>query len=225
MNILIQLFINEILAISFKVSNYLHDKTRKQYISIDISSIPMIVNIKNISFSILNNNVNLSHLKKFYTCLFEWARITLNHAFDINSLLNNNSKLNMIFQRIFEYLKLSIDIKIHWRIDKYDSKMNIELNEHDSIDVYYKISINIDNINIKQSIFIMKYCNNDFIFEYLWEWLIRIEFINKNDDFYIIRIKSLNESKIMQFYIVKIKYEWNQEFVKYMIIEVSFLKV
>ena len=71
----------------------------------------------------------------------------------------------------------------------------------------------------------MKYYNNNFIFEYFWKWLIKIEFINKNDDFYIIRIKNSNESKIIQFYIIKMKYEWNWEFMKYIIIKISFLKV
>ena len=58
-------------------------------------------------------------------------------------------KSNIISQYIFEYMEFSIDIEICWKIDKYDFKINIELNKYDFIDICHDISMNIDNMKIK----------------------------------------------------------------------------
>ena len=64
----------------------------------------------------------------------------------------------MMSRHVFECLKLSIHIDIHWKIDKYDSKINVKLNEHDLIDVYHEIFVDIDDVEMKPSIFVKIRC-------------------------------------------------------------------
>ena len=59
----------------------------------------------------------------------------------------------------------------------------------------------------------IEYYNSDLILEYSWKYIIKTCFINENDEFYIIIIKNLNESRITKFCVVKRKYEWNREFI------------
>jgi len=141
-NTLIQLSIYKILIIFLKISNYLYNQIWKCHISlIIIFIIFMIINIINILFIILNINININYLK--------YTKIIIDHIINIYILLDNKSEFNIISQYIFDYMNLSIDMKIHWRIDKYDSKINIKLNKYDLINIYHDIFMNIDNIIIK----------------------------------------------------------------------------
>ena len=214
MNTLVQLFIHEVLAVFFEVFSYLHDQTRKRRVSIDSSSVFVVINIANISFSILSSNINSDYLKTLYTCPSERVKVILDHKLEIYSLMNNDSELNMMLLRVFERLNLLIDTNIHWKIDKYDFKTNVELDEYGFIDVYHEISMNIDDVEVKTSIFVVKYCNNDLILGRSWKRLIKAEFINEDNDLYTTRIKNSNGSKMVQFCVVKIEHERNREFAR-----------
>ena len=213
----IQLSIREIFAVSSDVSNYLHDQTRKYRISIDTPSIiPTIANTTDMSSSILNVIINSDHLKKLYTCPSGRAKVTLDHEVDVYSLLDHGSELNMMPRRVFERTEFFINTEIRWRIDKYDSQINAELDKHDSIDVCHNVSVDIGDMEIKQSIFMMKYCNNDLILGRPWERMMRAEYINEDDGSCTVRIKSPDARRMVQFCAVKSEHERNREFARYM---------
>ncbi len=123
----------------------------------------MVANTANMSSSILNSSVNSGYLKKLYACPSGRAKVTLNHELDVYSLMNNGLELNMMPWHVFECLELPIDTDIHWRIDKYDSKTNADLDEHGPIGVCHEVSMDIDGVDVKQPIFVVEYCNNDLI--------------------------------------------------------------
>ena len=96
MNISIQLSIHEIMTISSDIFNYLHDQTRKYRIPINILSIISITINAAIIIIIINVNVNIDYLKSFYTYLFGHAKVTIDHAIEVNSLLDNGLEFNMM---------------------------------------------------------------------------------------------------------------------------------
>ena len=140
----IQLSMREVLAVSSEVSSYLHDKTGKRRVPLATdSTVPAAANVASVSSATLDANVNAGYLKQLYACPSGRAKATLDHTVDAHSLLDNGSELNMMRRRIFERTDLPIDTEIRWRIDKYDSKTNAELNEHGPNDVYHEVPVNI----------------------------------------------------------------------------------
>lgn len=65
---------------------------------------------------------------------------------------------------IFERTNLPIDTEIGRRMEKYDSKTNAELDKRGSIGVCRKISLNISDMKVIQSIFVVEYCHANLIF-------------------------------------------------------------
>ena len=113
-----------------------------------------------------------------------------------------------------ERLEISIDINIHWRIDKYDSKINDKLNDHNPIGVYHEVSVDIGGVEVELPIFVVEHCKNDLILGRPWECLVRVEFIGEDDSSYTTRIKSPDGRKIVQFCAVKAEHERNGEFAR-----------
>jgi hypothetical protein len=212
----VQLSMREVLAVSSEVSSYLHDQTRKRRVPIDPLPVPVpaAANTANMSSSVLASSVNSGYLKKFYACPSGRAKVTLDHELNVNSLMDNGSELNMMPRRIFERLDLPIDTDIRWRIDKYDSQTNAELDEHGPIGVCHDVSVDIGGVDVKQPIFVVEYCNNDLILGRPWERMVRAEFINEDDGSYTTRIKSPDGSKVVQFCAVKAEHERNREFAR-----------
>jgi hypothetical protein len=71
---------------------------------------------------------------------------------------------NMMPRRIFEKTNLPIDTEISWRIKKYDSTTNAELDKRGPIVVCHKVSVDIDDMKVIHSIFVVEYCHSDLIF-------------------------------------------------------------
>ena len=211
----IQLSIHGVLAVSSEVSSYLHDQTRKHRVPVDPPPVPAVANATNMSSSVLNSSVNSGYLKKLYACPSGRAKVTLDHELDVYSLMDNGSELNMMPRGVFERLELPIDTDIRWRIDKYDSKTNAELDEHGPIGVCHDVSVDIGGVDVKQPIFVVEYCNNDLILGHPWERMVRAEFVNENDGSSWVRIKSPDGSKIVQFCAVKAEHERNREFARH----------
>lgn len=122
MNISMQLSIREILAISDKIADYLHDQIRKHQISIKDQSITastsasvsdIIIHATTVASSISSMNVNSINMKLYYTLPFDHAKIILNDQFSMNIILNNKSEINMMSKYIFEHMNLSINTEIH----------------------------------------------------------------------------------------------------------------
>ena len=164
----VQLSVREVLAVSSDVSGYLHDQTRKRRIPIATPpAVPTAINAANanVSSTTIDADVNIGYLKQLYACPSGQAKATIDNAIDANSLLDNVSELNMMPRRMFERTNLPIDTKISWRIDKYDSKTNAELDEHGPIGVCHKVSVDIGGVEVIQPIFVVEHCNNDLILD------------------------------------------------------------
>ena len=121
----------------------------------------------------------------------------------------------MMPRRVFERTELPIDTEIRWRIDKYDSQTNAELDEHGLIGVCHDVSVDIGGVEVKQPIFVVEYCNNDLILGRPWERMVRAEYINEDDGSCIVRIKSPDARRMVQFCAVKSEHEWNREFARH----------
>ena len=212
----VQLSIREVLAVSSDVSSYLHDQTRKRRIPIDTpSTVPTAVNASVTTAATINVDVNIGYLKQLYACPSGRAKVTIDHAVDVNSLLDNGSELNMMPRRIFEKTNLPIDTDISWRIEKYDSKTNAELDEHGPIGVCHKVSVDIGGVEVIQPVFVVEHCNNELILGRPWERMVRAEYINEDDGSCTARIKNLDGSKMVQFCAVKAVHERNREFARH----------
>ena len=212
----VQLSIREVLAVSSDVSSYLHDQTRKRRIPVDTpSTVPTAVNASVTTAATANVDVNIGYLKQLYACPSGRAKVTIDHEVDVNSLLDNGSELNMMPRRIFEKTNLPIDTDISWRIEKYDSKTNAELDEHGPIGVCHKVSVDIGGVDVIQPVFIVEHCNNELILGRPWERMVRAEYINEDDGSCTARIKNLDGSKMVQFCAVKAVHERNREFARH----------
>jgi len=116
MDISVQLSIHEILAISSKVSKYLHDQIRKRQISVDlmstviINNTSVIININSITPII---NINFTQSRIFYVYSSEHVKVIIDQEFEIYTLLDSGFEVNMTSHRVFEYINLLIDIDIH----------------------------------------------------------------------------------------------------------------
>ena len=66
-------------------------------------------------------------------------------------------------QPVYERLEILIDPEINWRIDKYDSKTNEDLDERSVFGVCHEVSVDIGSVEWKQPIFVVEYCNNNLI--------------------------------------------------------------
>ena len=131
------------------------------------------------------------------------------------SLLDGGSEINIMPRRVFERLEIPIDPDINWRIDKYDSKTNENLDERGVFGVCHEVSVDIGGVDVKQPIFVVERCNNDLILGRPWERLVRAQFINETDGSLTVRITSLDDRKMAQFCAVKLEHERNREFAKH----------
>ena len=115
-------------------------------------------------------------------------------------------------RHVFEQLDLSIDTEIRWRINAYNS--DSELEASGSIGVCHDVPINLGEIEIKQYIFVVEHSNADLILGRPWERAVHASYINEDDGSYIVRIKSQDGLREIQFCAIKTQHEWNREFAR-----------
>lgn len=108
-----------------------------------------------------------------------------------------------------------MDTNIHWRIEKYDSKTNADLDERGPVRVCHDVPVDIGGVQVKQQIFDVEYCNNDLILRRPWERMIWAEYVNEDDDSYTVTIKSLVSRRMIQFCAVRAEHEGNREFIRH----------
>ena len=66
-------------------------------------------------------------------------------------------------------------------------------------DVCETISINIENIIVSISVFIVKRSDHKFVFKCFFQRAARMSFVNINDEFFEMMLHSLNEEKKVNF--------------------------
>ena len=206
----VQLSMREILAVSTDISGYINEQTRKRRVPLDPTVPSTVSNTANVSSA----SADPGHLKQLYACPSGRAKVTIDREVSIDALLDNGSEVNIMPQRIFEQTNLPIDTEIRWRINAYDSKTNAKLDEHGPIGVCHDVPVDIGGVEVKQAIFVVKHCNNDLILGRPWERMARAEYINEDDGSYTVKIKSLDNRRMVQFCAAKPEHERNREFAR-----------
>ena len=152
----------------------------------------------------------------------------LDKQFTTYALLDNGSEIFMMPRRVHERLDLSIDRHVDWCINEYNTEINTMLKEVRSIDCCHDVSIDVGDVKMKLSIFIIEYYNSDIILGRPWECMMRIQYINEDDGSMTMIIKSLDGDRFAKFYIIKGEHERNREYIRHAekgVIEEDFLKV
>ena len=90
-----------------------------------------------------------------------------------------------------------------------------ELKSCGSIDVCHDVSLDIDDVTIEQSIFIVEHFVSDLLLRRSWEKAPRAEFVNEDDGSYTMKIKNPEDRRIVQFCAVSAEHKRNLEFTRF----------
>ena len=82
------------------------------------------------------------------------------------------------------------------------------------LEVCHDVLMNIDEVAVKQHIFVVKYFNSDFILERSWRRMTRARMTNRDDESYHVKIKSLDERRMIEFVAVLTQHEQIQKYVR-----------
>ena len=219
----IQLKMCELLAVSAEVSNYIHDQTRKRRVPIANSDgISNRISPAEYSTEDVSANANLTQSsatgKSLYACPSARAKVCLNDELQVESLLDDGSELNIMAKRTFEQLQHPIDTNVNWRINGYDVKAEDEIMElgkgGNLIGVCHDVLVDVGGVAVKQHIFVVKYLNSDLILGRPWGRTTRAQMTNKDDGSYVVKIKSTDGRRIVEFIAVPAQHERIREYVR-----------
>ena len=218
----IQLKMCELLAVSAEVSNYIHDQTRKRRVPIVSDGISSRISPADDSTKDVSANENLTQSsaagKSLYACPSARAKVCLNDELQVESLLDDGSELNIMAKRTFEQLQHPIDTNVNWRINGYDVKAEDEIMElgkgGNLIGVCHDVLVDVGGVAVKQHIFVVKYLNSDLILGRPWGRTTRAQMTNKDDGSYVVKIKSTDGRRIVEFIAVPAQHERIREYVR-----------
>ena len=152
--------------------------------------------------SVKLNFIESIHLKKiivqiiFFRLIYVVVCSTMNVFIDnvkIKTLFNNDVEINCMSKKLIDATQLFIRQKINIVMINF-------INERARFfDVYESIFVNIENIIISISIFVIERSNHDFFFDRFFQCIVRMNAINMNDDSLKIILYSLNDEKRMNF--------------------------
>lgn len=74
--------------------------------------------------------------------------------------------------------------------------------------------MDIDDVEVKQSIFVVEHGNNDLILGRLWERVVSAEYINEDDGLYSVKVKTPDGHRVVKSCVVKVEHERNREFAR-----------
>ena len=111
----------------------------------------------------------------------------------IKTLFDNNIEINYMSKKLINATQLSICQRINIVMINF-------INERVYFfDVYESIFVNIENIIILISIFVIERSNHDFFLDRLFQRIIHMNIVNINDNLLKIMLYSLNDEKQMNF--------------------------
>ena len=123
----------------------------------------------------------------------------------IKAMFNNETKVNCMFKRLINVTQLSVHQNINIIM------ININNERARFFKVCKTVFINIDNITISISIFVVKRSNYELLLRRFFQRAIRMSFINMNDKSLEMILHSLNEKKRMSFLKVPAEHVSNKE--------------
>src|SRR5438045_2829469 len=217
----IQLKMCELLAVSTEVSNYLHDQTRRKRIPITGSATNTILTEDTMEDAVSANTslTPLSDVRKpLYACPSARTKVCLDDDIQVEGLLDDGSELNIMAKRTFEKLQRPIDTDINWRINGYDAKAEEEITElrkgDNLVGVCHEVLVDIGGVAVKQHIFVVKYLSSELILGRPWERMTRAQKSNMDNGSYVVKIKSLDGRRMVEFLAVPAKHDRIREHVR-----------
>ena len=121
------------------------------------------------------------------------------------TMFNNKIEINCIFKRLIDVAQLLTRQEINIII------ITIINEQTHFFDVYKMISINIENVIVSISVFIVKRLNYELFFKRFFQRAVCINFININNKFFKMILHSLNEKKKINFLNVFIEHVSNKD--------------
>ena len=160
---------------------------------------------------VLANANSMAIWKSLYTCPSAHTTVSLNDKLQVEASLDDGSELNIMAKRPFDQLQHPIDIKINWRINEYDEKAEGEIKEvgkgGNLIGVCCDVLVDVGGVVVKQHIFVVKHLNSDFILGRPWGRMTRAQMMNKDDGSYVVKIKSTDGRRIVEFVAVQAQHK------------------
>ena len=216
----IQLRMSELLAVSTDVSNFIHEQTRKKRIPITEAASQAM--LKEGMEDVVSADANLTQVsaveKSLYACPSARTKACLDDKVEVEALLDDGSELNIMAKVAFEQLQHPIDTEINWRINGYDTKAEEEIADLEKkgnlIGVCHDVLVDIGGVAVKQHIFVVRHLSTDLILGRPWERMTRAQKTNRDDGSYVIKIKSPDGRRMVEFIAVPAHHERIREYVR-----------
>ena len=135
----------------------------------------------------------------------------------IKAMFNNGAEVNCIFKRLVDAAQLPVHQSISIII------INVINERARFFNMCEAIFINIDNIMISISVFVVKCSDHEFLLRRFFQRAARMSFININDESFKMILHSLNEKKRMSFLRMSAEHVSNKE--KKFVFAMKFLNV
>lgn len=210
MNTSVQFSIREILAVSRDVGIHLHDQIRKNQIPIFIISSIIFQEYSDSSIPV--TVVDFTELVAYFTLSSGCVEVNLGDQRLIDATLDNDSEISMMPHRTFGHLEIPIDNDVHWSINAYNTRSEIEA--IGLIEVSHDILISIGGVGVKQHIFV-EHSNSDLILDRPQERAVKAVCVNEDDDgTYRVYVQSLDGCRHAVFTAIKAQYERNHLYVR-----------
>ena len=166
---------------------------------------------------VLANANSMAIWKSLYTCPSAHTTVSLNDKLQVEALLDDGSELNIMAKCPFDQLQHPIDTNINWRINGYDEKAEGEIKElgkgGNLIGVCHDVLVDVGGVAVKQHIFVVKHLNSDLILSRPWGRMTRAQMTNKDDGSYVVKIKSIDGRRVIEFVAVPAQHERIREHV------------
>src|SRR5438045_1860340 len=221
----IQLKMCELLAVSTEVANYLHDQTRRKRIPVTggtTNAVSTEDDMESVMEDVVFADTNMAQLsavgKPLYACPSARTKVCLDDDVQVEALLDDGSELNIMAKGTFERLQHPIDTDINWRINGYDAKAEEEIAElrkgDNLVGVCHEVLVDIGGVAVKQHIFVVKYLSSELILGRPWERMTRAQKSNMDNGSYVVKIKSLDGRRMVEFLAVPAKHDRIREHVR-----------
>ena len=121
------------------------------------------------------------------------------------AISNNETKINCMFERLIDAAQMSVRQNINIiRINVINERARF-------LDVCKTVSISIDSITISISVFVMKRSNHELLFKRFFQRVVRISFINMNNESLEMILHFLKEKERVNFLKMSVKHINNKK--------------
>jgi hypothetical protein len=194
----VSLTMKEVCAISPDLGNWLSDRTRKRRKPIEAASTSV---------------TSAVPTPILYAAASGKAKATLNGTYELDSLLDDGSEVNLMSFYAFQQMNLPIDTEIDWKINGYDGEP-ANMKDKGVIGVCHNVKVDIGGVEIPTHIFVVPKSKNDLLLGRPWAKAARAQLTNEDNGTYTVRIKSLDGRRVVKFVAVRADHERNRTYAR-----------